>query len=138
MKKFCCGENKCFRIFSSIDAFKKHVRSHVLPLDKAKNSNEQLTVVQNTDNGDTFENPIVNLNSAIPSYHEPVSFNITEFQDELHSNIIHFMSEMYNNSLIPRNFIQFIVSEVKKIFCDKTIPHLKNITTHLMKNSNCS
>jgi hypothetical protein len=205
MKKFCCGENKCFRIFSSIDAFKRHVRSHVLPLDKAKISNEQLTVVQNTDNGDTFENPIVNLNSAIPSYHEPVSFNITEFQDELHSNIIHFISEMYNNqcpdeivpykststtlrnpslahkhdsagslllkanqlnrvyvrardyaklywstypvlfrpdtdnnSLIPRNFIQFIISEVKKIFCDKTIPHLKNITTHLMKNSNCS
>jgi uncharacterized Zn-finger protein len=88
MKKFCCGENKCFRIFFSIDAIKRHVRSHVLPLDKAKNSNEQLTVVENTDNGDTFENPIVNLNSAIPSYHEPVSFNITEFQDELHSNIV--------------------------------------------------
>ncbi|KYM97728.1 hypothetical protein ALC62_11588, partial [Cyphomyrmex costatus] len=72
----------------------------------------------------------------VPSLLETLS----TFHDALSSNhnssIIRFIANLYNNSLIPRSFVQEVVDSVKNIFCSGVVCDVKRVISDRLQNLN--
>lgn len=70
-----------------------------------------------SDEAHTLTNKIVTDNHINVEKHElphPPDEHINS--DEFLSRVNTFIAQMYNNSLVPRNFVQFVINEVNDIF----------------------
>ncbi|KYQ46570.1 hypothetical protein ALC60_14429 [Trachymyrmex zeteki] len=65
---------------------------------------------------------------------------LTTFHDSLSSNhnssIILFIANLYNNSLIPRSFVQEVVNSLKNIFCSGVICDIKQVVSNRLQSLN--
>lgn len=126
---YSCGEPQCFRVFSSWTAFKRHLLYHI------KNSNlksfvtSEHTSVQGEHSNvqEAVTKASSGKNCTVNETHDNINHIIDDtFKHVLKDKMIYFISEMYNNSLIPRNFIQFIIKKFQELFCEDILPYISN------------
>lgn len=146
IKEFKCKQPNCFRIFGSLDSFKKHINSH--PLISIKNN----IIIDQEMNVDNY--PPILTNSTIPSNFSVICEPLEEIdpsfsaQDSLNEkkiqkNVINLVSKWYCNSAIPRNMVQTLLDDVQhfnnsilidvktKINCIVNNPNSANIVKDL-------
>ena len=139
LDQFTCKENNCERSFSSLNSFRKHIASvherSVNPNNCNKNSKQSNKIECQTSSEVPTQLNANNL-QEVPSLLE----TLTTFHDTLSSNhnssIIQFIANLYNNSLIPRSFVQEVVDSVKNIFCSGVICDIKRVISDRLQNLN--
>lgn len=130
--EYRCGEVQCFRIFSTYDSFRKHISKHFNELYKSNN-----TISENNLNCTVKLQSQANCLNDIDTIPETdfISesnlFKAEDLKKMLSKEIKIFISEMYNNSLIPRNFVQYVIDKVKTIFCNQIITHIRRAVSEL-------
>lgn len=127
IREYRCGEPNCYRNFSNVAAFRKHIYKHF---------STSRTHVTCCTTSDTVSN--VNSYDAMPctstlvtaSYENtPLSpsLDTIDLGQEFSNTITSFISEMYNNSLVPRNFVNFVITQINTIFCKGPIENLAEV-----------
>lgn len=140
-REYRCGQNNCYRIFSSLISFRKHVHEHFNKVNNAEQLHGSCSSSTSSvpgpakilpsdtrdieEEGD--EDTLKSLEETL--IHSPLAIN-TDYCDQLVSNINNFVAEMYNNSLVPRQFFQFVISQINSIFCNRLMQNMDKFLRH--------
>lgn len=124
---------------SSLNSFRKHIasvhESLLNPNNSNKNSKQDNKIEFQTNSQIPMQLNTNNL-QEVPSLLE----TLTTFHDSLSSNhnssIILFIANLYNNSLIPRSFVQEVVNSLKNIFCSGVICDIKQVVSNRLQSLN--
>lgn len=129
-KEYRCGQVACFRILSTYDSFRRHINKH---FNEFTENND--TIPKNNQNLEPQLQD--NCSNDINTFPETVSVpevklsNVDDFEKFLSNEIRIFISEMYSNSLIPRNFVQYVIDKIKTIFCNGIISQIRDAVSAL-------
>lgn len=139
LDKFNCKENNCKRSFSSLNSFRKHIVSVHASSVNSNNCNKNSKESNKIEFQISSEVPTqLNANNSqeVPSFLE----TLTTFHNALSSNhnssIIQLIANLYNNSLIPRSFVQEVIDSVKNIFCSGVISDIKRVVSDRLQSLN--
>lgn len=118
LSTFKCGEQGCYRKFSSGKAFLRHVRSHVNLGDVQSDCDPNIVcqvVVSECDTSDTRSGIDTDLVTVTEDSDVPLSVNDGSFQDALQSQCDAFVCKYYSKASLPRNIVQNIVDDVQDL-----------------------
>lgn len=116
-REFRCGENKCYRYFSTAVTLRRHLlKSHTPHLKKKtvnieKNNRKIFSPVETCINLDA-ENTI-DVVASTSSNAEYTTHDQPKIENFEH-NISSLISSLYANPLLPRSTVQFIIQEFQK------------------------
>lgn len=123
-----CNENDCVRIFSNINSFRKHIYSNhsncSSSIQIANGINIKSKVNSSCNISDQAMCDVIDIkkssfdNTSIPAVYNKI--NMT-------TETAKFICALYNNSLVPRNVVQFIV--------ETTSPFLKDLRFLINENA---
>lgn len=122
-----CKQNLCLRLFYNFNSFRKHLHTHITEIEQCANINindDMLSSNQTTQMADV-ENVTENTNNL-----EMISKLFNDIP-EFNKNIFSFVTEMYNNSLVPRKFVQFVIDNTETRICKGVIKGLEAIVDRL-------
>ncbi|XP_031359486.1 uncharacterized protein LOC116183029 [Photinus pyralis] len=114
-----CGESGCFRQFTSLDAFRRHLKS------KHENVTADINVEINSNHrstpqpGPSSAGDNVNYDNVNDGVLEPLRFNIVAYEhsmrnvdlsEQLLAITSQFLASLYSNPAIPRSTVQVVVN----------------------------
>jgi len=136
LDQFNCKENNCKRSFSSLNSFRKHIASvhknSINTNNYNKNSKQEYKIKFQTNSEVLTQlntNNLQEVPSLLETFHDALSSNHN-------SSIIQFIASLYNNSLIPRSFVQEVVDSVKNIFCSGIICDINRMVSNRLQSLN--
>lgn len=118
-----CLEDNCLRSFSSLNSFKKHVKSHT-------NNSPILHDFNNISNNNDFELPDSTIINVVNDNVLNESINIETYNSDgnyesfINNKAVELLSKWYNESGFPRNKVQSIINDITK-FLNEIVPPLK-------------
>lgn len=127
--KYICTFSSCLRSFYLVNSFRKHLKVHAtteaskfldnteIPLGKNDNS----SVLENTKTENVtecFSQSLSGSNSVANDSFEDLISSLKDKEECHNLNVELFVSSLYNNPLIPRKTVQFIVEKVNSLFCN--------------------
>jgi len=123
-----CLVDDCLRTFDTLNSFGKHIKCHQT-IDKPKAFHCVPFLNKITNNND-------NNNHYINEPTDETSETINSFKDSVYNESIMFISKWYNESVIPKNKVQAIISDVS-MMQKKNISILKNEVLNLLNEGKC-
>lgn len=133
-EQIICVENKCFRHFSGIKSFRRHVvKFHALQEGKDASYCKVTEVSQQTNQSKVFET-VSEAENNFSSDTLPSSQCVhTTFKKEIET----FVSYLYNSDTIPRTEVQNIIARVSDLFQSSFVKHITAEVTRLLNTFNC-
>lgn len=120
IKEFVCKSPNCWRSFSQLNSFKKHLNTHYISNYNNQNINNfNLNTNQQIASLNTQNNEIIN-NPCLKSFIDTSEY----LKQELQKHTLHLTSKWYSNPLIPRNIVQTLINDVQH-FSDSIFSVLK-------------
>jgi len=127
-----CGENNCYRKWSSRNSFRKHLlgANHSFPAWSTINHNtckhyircNNIKIVNECmSQNDTNNSNILSEESTTNNYLSAIT--LSEFESIIKNHA--FIAKLYNRPSIPRNHIQFIVEDITGLLANGHISILK-------------
>lgn len=112
-----CAHPGCFRIFSCLNSFGRHIRT----------IHERNTTVTDEICNENAVCNLVNNSADIQHKNEPLNYdlNIPIIKETHNKKVTSFISKLYYNSLIPRKVVQRVIQESMKVFFTGKITDLK-------------
>jgi len=99
-----------------------------------KNSKQENKIKFQT-NSEVLTQLNTNNLQEVPSFLETLTFH-DALSSNHNSSIIQFIASLYNNSLIPRSFVQEVVDSVKNIFYSGVICDVKRVVSNRLQSLN--
>jgi len=134
--EYKCLEDNCFRIFSSFNSFRKHLKTHanfeeiisdnVIPTDFINDINiEQISCTNENCTSKNCEHETNHSEISIDSFHEIVT-----------GDAVNIMAKWYNEAVVPRNKVQSFINDIKLINLN-SMQLLQNTVLNQLKTSQC-
>lgn len=136
-KDFRCGKKNCFRLFSTLKSFRKHILLHFENSGNLSFVNNRSKPIEGTpstssatnscqeDKYEKEENPLPSLNNR-------------DVPNDFSTKLKVFVAKMYDNSLVPRSFINFVLNQIDELFCKGLIHDIGNTVYRQFKKYNAS
>lgn len=136
-----CRYEKCTRSFNNFYSYKKHFFSrHFRSFDKVRIGQNRIGQNRNPENDspDLIEleslscpnlmssNTLIQTLQREYSCHEPVIFNIEDFEHIVQQEISSFVSQLYSELNLTRSFISSLFDKLKNLYDLTLIPILKD------------
>nr|XP_049693403.1 uncharacterized protein LOC126053965 [Helicoverpa armigera] len=119
-----CIEDDCNRSFHLRNTYRKHLyHSHATARGRILNSDSDNTHSENTSNISVLQ----------PSYsHSNISLNFVEPPLETNKYaLVHFISSLYANPLLPRNVIQDVVDGIHRYMCSSLTSNIESVFSEI-------
>lgn len=111
---YYCKQSMCFRVFSNIRTFQRHLNSH-LPVPELVDESTYVQVVSEQRVSDFQIKNIIPPSIQLEPYSVLNRESINIIKSNLDTDIASLILDMYSNSLVPRNFVNFVVTSLKNI-----------------------
>lgn len=122
-----CIDNNCFRLFSTPNSFRKHmIKEHTNTVNKI----ELHDVTAESEAASSINSSAKQQEKFLskpncPADVEAISCSTSACLKDVEQGVANFVSKMYNNSVFPRNLVQFVISNTSEFITYSYLPYLK-------------
>jgi len=110
--EFVCKESYCFRIFDSLNSYKKHLKNSHSNLQNQISNNSNLEIHQ-PDSSNLINVSIINTEEIPFSENIVLPSNfIDNLKEKLQLSALKLISKWYSNNSIPRNIVLTLLDDI--------------------------